>query len=212
MARTQIATDDFNRADGNIGSNWTYIFDIAWTGAGSTISVLSNKARALSEGSHSQIEVWAGAGSFTTDQYSKATVSGLAQNGDPYRAGVVARCSTDTDANRDYYAYWIKDTGASSKTTELFKVVNGTTTVLDTRSTTWANGDTVEIECEGTTIRGLKNGVEVVSVTDSELSAGKPGIAIGGTSSGPFLDDWEGGILSASGGSAGAAAAYLSQL
>jgi hypothetical protein len=195
VARTSIATDDFNRADGPVGSDWSYIRNTAWTADPPDIA--SNTLTARANTGNYQVCRWNGSGTFTDDQYAKLEVGGLGYYGNGYRQGVVARCSADQDTAADYYAYYIYDDASSNRTAILFKVVNGTYTALDTSTANaWANGDTIEIEVEGTTVRGLKNGTELVSVTDSDLSTGKPGFAIGGEGGGPpNADNWEGGNL-----------------
>jgi hypothetical protein len=210
MARTSIATDDFNRTDGAIGSSWLYIRNTAWQG--NPPNIFSNKVFGRATGDQYQVARWAGTGTFANDQYAKATVGTLAAQTADYRCGVVARCSADIDTTADYYGYNLySDSGTGIYTTVLFKVVNGTYTALNTAAVAWANGDTIEIEVEGTTVRGLKNGVQTVSVTDSDLTSGKPGLLVAGDNGGTVasLDNWEGGDLSSGGTSATATGATL---
>ncbi len=202
MSRTQIATDDFNRADGAIGSNWLYIRDTAWTG-GTTPRIASNKAiSSNAQATHYQVIRWAGSGTFSNDQYSKITVGDLQFYSADYRVGVVVRCSTDTDANADFYALWLAMDQASGvdHTLTLDKVVNGTLTTLDTRTPVFSNGDTLELEALGGTLYAYKNGTLIYSIADASLTTGKPGLLFAGdgstvTGTG---DNWDGGDVLAS--------------
>lgn len=194
MARTLVASDNFNRANGAVGANYEYIRDSAWQA--NPPEIATNKLVPLSDGTHFQVCRWAGAGSFTNDQYAKLEIGGLGFFGATYRQGVVARCSADTNTAADMYGYYVLDDGSSTRTTVLWKIVNGTQTTLDSASVAWANGDTIEIEVEGTTVRGLKNGAVIVSVTDTSLATGKPGFVVAGDSGGPpTADNWEGGNI-----------------
>jgi hypothetical protein len=197
MARSSVATDDFNRTDEDplSGSgNWA---DLNFNN--SRVALVSNKI----QGTHAAhaIARWVGTGTFTDDQYSSlvvATIGGFTQS----EVGVIARASGDTNANRDCYSYRVKD--ANPPETRLVKVVNGTETELNSStSVSWSNGDRIEIECEGTTIRGLKNGTSQYSTTDSSLTTGKPGVHgyNAGTlySAGVDGDSWEGGNITAGG-------------
>jgi hypothetical protein len=202
MARSVIATDDFNRADGVIGANWSYLRDTAWNGTGP--SIVSNVVRGSDGGgTHYQVSR-RNAESFNDNQYAKITIGALSFSGAGYKVGVVVRASADTDSNADFYGYYVQDDGSSNRTTVLFKMVNGTVTTLDSVVLAWANGDTIEMEVEGTTLRGYKNGTLQVTVSgQTDLSTGKPGLYISGDSSTPSGDDWEGGNVTTSGGSSG---------
>jgi hypothetical protein len=211
VARSLVASDNFNRADGAVGANWTQLY-----GFWGNMLVDTNQYRgAAGSDANMSAAAWAGSGSFANDQYSSAI---LTDDGGGFgnAGGVIARASTDTDANRDYYFFrWSPNTG----TTELGKIVNGTETILVTSTTpTWAEGDRIEIECEGTTIRGMKNGVTVsagatFSTTDSSLASGKPGICGAQSANTPKFDDWEGGdITGAGGGSIAAISDYYRRM
>lgn len=197
MARSSVATDDFNRADGAVGSNWSYIRLSSWQGA--TPNVGSNVLRGRAIGLNHQVIRWNGAGSFSDDQYAKIELGGMGWFGIDYMVGAVVRCSADTDANADYYAFLVIDDqpNGGNKTCKLVKRINGTETVIATVTTTsWTNGDTVELEAEGTTLRIFKNGTQIGSdyTGQTDLTTGKPGILIGGDLAGPpGPDNWEGG-------------------
>ena len=70
----------------------------------------------------------------------------------------------------------------------LYRMDNGGATQLDSVAMTPTDGDTIEIECTGTTIiaRGLDGGVPVETdpITDSDYATGYPGIRGFSTASG----------------------------
>ena len=197
MSRTSIATDNFNRPA--IGADWTQLND-GWGSIATVSSLYFMKAgngdpTAGTEGA----AVWAGTGTFADDQYASAVLVTLEwQSGKNYTIGVICRASTDTNANRDYYwAGVAHDNSASPYTTMFGKVVNGTTTTFYEATAAWAVNDRIELECEGTTIRVLKNGVALggsFTTTDSAIASGKPGIMAGGTTT-TQGDNWDGGSL-----------------
>jgi hypothetical protein len=202
MSRSQIASDAFTYSNGNIesvsGGNWTSL-NPNWGGA----AITSNHVG----GAFSDEETparWTGAGTFANDQYSSLLIpaSSLSFNGSSYSVGVIARASADIDGARDYYTFYVVDDASgdpASRTTVLAKVVDGTPTTLHSASVSWGSGMRIEIECEGTTIRGMKDGVLVsgFEITDSALSAGKPGIWLRGSVDFPKGDDWQGGDITA---------------
>jgi len=59
---------------------------------------------------------------------------------------------------------------------KLYSVVGGIGTVLGGWTTPAVSGDVVRLEAIGTTIRVLVNGVETLSVSDTQVSGGSPGI------------------------------------
>ncbi len=196
MPRTVIATDN----GALTGGNWTQL-NTDWSSVtGGTVFAAS-----ASNGSNEGAAVWSGTGSFTDAQYAKITIGGLAFLNSAHAIGVIVRASTDTNAARDFYfAYVAADTAAPNYTPVLGKVVNGTRTVLHSATVAWANGNTLSLEVDGTTLTVFKNDVALGGSfiqTDASLSTGKPGICANGPA--PTGDDWEGGNITAGGGSIG---------
>lgn len=192
MARVSIATDNFNRAGPALGADWGQV----GAGAGSGENVQITASTKFYGAGASCSARWIGAGTFTADQYSSAVILGFGV--DFNYVGVIARASADQDAARDHYIFRVR---GITNAMELTKVVNGTDTSLATGTGSFTSGDRIEIECEGTAIRGLRNGSVVLSATDASIATGLPGIHV--TSSGgvaePFGDDWEGGNITAGG-------------
>jgi hypothetical protein len=181
LLATQIVTDDFNRADDStgLGANWTIrnagSGDVGW-------KVLSNKAQAsalVGEG----IGWYSGAGwTGGNDQYAEAAITALESGKD---IAPVCRASGAAISSANGYLYDINDADAavalgSSISTGLYKQVAGGFTQLGTStSVTISANDVIRVECNGTTIRGLVNGVAKITQTDSSLASGNPGLYVG---------------------------------
>lgn len=195
MSRQAIATDNFNRAGPALGANWATLNNLA----GDDMKIVASaRVTGATSGSARAAARWIGAGSFTDDQYSSIVITALGNVSTSYSIGVICRASGDTDTVRDFYEVLVlSDSNGPNYTTQVNKVVNGSRSALDSTSRAWAVNDRVELECEGTTIRAMKNGVTFFTTTDSALTTGLPGIAgsndqVDTNSTG---DDWEGGNL-----------------
>lgn len=162
------ATDNFNRA-APIGSNWT-------AGLG-TITIVSNQFRASAAGD--SFAFW-NADTFGNNQYSKFTT--IAASGGVTWVGAVVRAS----GTSCYLAF------TDFASLEIGKYVSGSYTSLASNATTFANGNTLELQVSGTALTALKNGASVLTASDSSLSSGSAGVYSYGNGDG---DDWEGGNL-----------------
>lgn len=188
MARSVIATDNFNRAGPGLGADWAQLN----AGDGSVIIVGSTHIEQNFDG----VARWVGAGTFTDDQYSSLKLTTVPDGGQGGLFGVVARASADTGAARDFYLVEVSDDDVLT----IKKVINGTQTTLESLAAQeFAAGTRIEIEVEGTTIRALKDGTVLLTATgQTELTTGKPGVrAMTDTSPNWEGDDWEGGNLTA---------------
>jgi hypothetical protein len=138
--------------------------------------------------------MWAGTGAWANDQGAAGVIVAMAFQSSSYRIGVIARAS-GSGATRSYYAFWAQlDTGGPNYATVLAKVINGVATVLHSGEAPWSDGDSIEIECSGTTISGFRNGTAVsgFSVTDATIASGVPGLYLRGDSTVPHMDSWTG--------------------
>ena len=173
-----MPSDDFNRADGAPGSNWTEHT------AGSYLIVSNRLVR--QSGGDDRI-YWATAMS-GTDYYVQARFYGFADNN---YSGVFARRVGD---NR-YVGAWDQSEGGRwqiHKHDPFYNLINSST---EAGSPT---GVVVRLEVEGTALRLYVDGVLKASGTDSSLTTGTSvGITstlYGGT---PTIDDFEAGPLGA---------------
>lgn len=132
---------------------------------------------------------------FANNQYAEVTFDAVVANGLIY-AGPAVRMQS----NGDCYNFAATDGAGGTSTVYLSKMSGGASSDLSSTTVTLAAGDVLRIEAEGTTIRCLKNGVQVMSVTDATFSSGNAGINGWGNSySALNMWDMEFGNLSSSG-------------
>lgn len=158
-AATQIATDNFTRADGGVGANWT-------TYAAAGLQIAGNLVEGLTTGRDGAF--W-NANAFNSDQYSEITIAGT--------AGAIAptvRCSSAGGEN-GYEAYF-SGTFGSAGTMFFQKSVAGAVTNVSNVGVTVSVGDVIRIEAAGTTVTIYKNGTSILTAQDTSLTSGNPGI------------------------------------
>lgn len=168
------ATDDFNRADGGLGANWTDLHG--------GFSITSNEA--VSTGGSSQSVMYT-ASTPGNDQYAQVVLVVYGTGGP--RGGPAVRMSAGTN----FYAAWLGEFA-----TAIDKVVGGTYTQLATAAGIQdfgGPGFVGRLEVQGTTLRLIYNGTTIITTTDSALSSGVGGMHdFGG---GARFDSFEVGTL-----------------
>ena len=173
-------TDNFNRADGGIGANYTQT-------TGASFSVVSNRVKQT-----------ATAGVY---RFAKYTVSAMDSANYRVDLGIArsdngaimigAACRCASGATNSGYIFG----GFGGDAFYLLRIDAGSENILATGSgcasgTEYAAG----ISADGSTIRGFRNNVQDASVTDTTYATGTPGIgAYGGnaTSTQNYADDWQ---------------------
>lgn len=171
-----LFTDDFNRANGAIGANYTQL-------GPDTISIVSN-AVPLNFGSNNVAPVTAI--TWPADQYIQAAVSSLSGTGGE-GGGVLLRC---TDVNNFYWACINADFNI-----DIRRVVGGLGASVATKAAgAWSDGDILKAQMVGNTIKVFRNGTQVGTdyVDGSPLTSGSAGIAYGSGASN-IIDNLEGG-------------------
>src|SRR5215471_5352489 len=176
-ALAATASDNFNRANGALGSNWTAISDGALT--------ISSQVAA---GTSSAVtgDTW-NAASFGSDQFSQIEVTSTQPSGGQWIAAVVRAQNNGKNAYAGLY-FW----NYGSPQLMIFKRSNGGWTQLGSSVSVAAlpAGSQLQLKAVGSTISFLLNGVQKVSVTDTSFTGGAPGIMIDGTAK---TDNWVGG-------------------
>ena len=203
MTRNLIQSDNFNRAGPALGANWTSTNPAASSDlvivASTAVAGQFSRTYDITGGA-----LWSGSGAFTDDQYASIVIGGLANQTTSYGIGVICR-ATGADATRSYYGAYVCSDAVSggTQTTVLFKIISGTATSLNTGTSSWSNGDRIELEVQGSAIRLCKNGTYLGgawSVTDTSIATGgTPGV-IGGGAGVATGDDWQGGSITSSAG------------
>jgi hypothetical protein len=144
-------TDDFNRADStNLGAGWVEVSG-DW-------SIVSNR---LSPGSAGGTIILRAAGAMaTSDHYAQVTIATTTA------ASHGVWCRGNSNISQGYL--WRND-GTSWN---LFSVVGGSFTSIGSFAGAAAPGDVAKVQAVGSTIKGFVNGVERVSVTDTNVPTG----------------------------------------
>ena len=173
--------DNFNRADGGLGSHWTA--DPFW---GSGLSISGNKVVAAignAGGSYWNGKVFGG------DQYSQIRLAGVIGDW----SGVMVRASASPT---QCYVATIKSDGAY-----LYSLMSGTFFQLVHDVTGWATGDILRLEVRtvGASTARLtvyRNGNQLFSYDDAShfIAGGQPGVGVNESTT-VAVDDWESGNL-----------------
>ena len=184
-ALAATASDNFNRANGSLGPNWTDISD-------GGLAIVSQAAAGTASAGISG-DIWT-AGTFTSDQYSQVAVTSTQLTGGQWIGPMVRAQNGGQSAYVGIY-YW----NYGSPELMLFKRSGGSWTQLGSSysSGPLAAGTQLQVEAVGSTISFLQNGAQRISATDTSLSGGAPGIMSYGTGQ---VGNWSGGDVAGSGG------------
>jgi len=182
-----IATDTFTRANSSasLGANWT-VTNASGQGA---LGVNANQA-VTESGTYSSVSSWNGQ-SFEADQWSQVTV-GVAPTANIQSVGPTVRNGAVNSGN--FYWYECAFTGGAGERT-IAKTVSGTLTNLATTASGCNNGDLLRLEVVGNQITAFYNGALDLTVSDSSITSGGPGIGIYSSTTSPSASNWVGGNL-----------------
>lgn len=174
------ATDNFNRADGALGANWT-------GSVGGDLTIVSNEVRGATDGADNSM-YWS-ADTPDNAQYAqcKIAVTGTGH----YKGPLVRASATD----------WVVLDAMGGLGWEIEWYNGGSWTVIgSTWSTSPANGDIGRLEANGSAFTAKVNGTTRITGSNASApSSGRGGLYQYGAGSGR-LDDFEVGNLSGGGG------------
>lgn len=147
--------------------------------------------------------VWAGAGTFTNDQYATIDISwGTTSTSD--QIGVIVRCNSTTGTNRAFYSAYVRGTtgiGTNYYAAIAYKAAGASPVELTSTSTLDLGATpvsrTLTLEAEGTALRLFIGATQILSTTDANLTTGKPGIIGGASETVRRGDNFVGGNLTA---------------
>jgi hypothetical protein len=185
---SRLATETFNCSD---ASTTDCVHD--WNGkTANRIAIVSNQA-SLS-GSVNFSADYADSAVATVDHEVVVTFVNVAHSG----GGTNTTCSvlgrTTNDSTVTFYRSVVTiRTSGELNDVSLLRTVSGTSTTLATDTTDWAANDVIAIQMVGSTIRTIKNGVENLSATDSNITTGLYGglrYFSDGTGSQCIWDNW----------------------
>jgi hypothetical protein len=173
------ASDDFNRANGALGSSWT-----AMTDGAMTIS-----SQVVAGGNSGQSGDTRTAEAYTSNQYSQVQVTSTQLTGGQWIGPAVRSQNSGQNLYLGIY-FW----NSGSPQLRLYKRTSGSFTQLGASFPTsaLATGATLKLTATGTTISFLLNGTPVITATDTTLTGGAPGIMAFGTAK---ADNWAGGNI-----------------
>jgi len=192
-----LRTDDFNRADGALGSNWT-----RQMGSGGDLLIATNQVKASVSDQHC-LAFW-NADSFGDNQYAEVKIT----NQIDAWTGVILRADNVND--RCYLGFLFRGVtsgshGGSFDGPMIHVRWDGVYTELAAvTDATWALGDVLGLKVTGSahpiTLTLYKNGVSVLTWTSPDATfvrkGGAPGIGIYAPAGKNLrLDDWKGGYL-----------------
>lgn len=171
-------TDNFNRADGELGANWT--------DDNGDADILTNMWDVTTSEAVSR---YSGTSLSGDDHYSKAAIINTPGNWTGPMARKVA------SGTLTYYAA-LKQTGAGGPV-QLFKRVAGSYTQLGANITdSFVSGEVYEVRCDGSSIEFWKNGSQVAVRTDTAIT-GNLQAGLVSNDTGMAIDDFEAADLGA---------------
>jgi hypothetical protein len=176
-----LVTDDFNRADGGLGANWST------TDSGAAPGIVSNTVQNTGFATTSHAEAIYTPIPFNDDQYAQITINTINTDVNHY-VGVISR-GTVNASGTEYRSYVLGPLGASASL-HIGKLVAGVFTDLANVTLTIATGDKLRLECRTSQITAFVNGVQKLQVIDRSVTGGLPGIVIGsGTAAADAIGD-----------------------
>lgn len=183
-------TDNFNRADGAIGSS-----SEGWSWSETVGAFLISSNEVAPSGVTDVVDARADADLSGSDHFAQVTVTAWGQN----RHGVDARYSSSA-----YTCYLFMERHATPDCA-IFKTVSGTDTALITGGSAPSLSYTLKGECNGSTLTLYINGGSNRTVTDTAITAGVRGglhYSQPTASTAARFDDWSAEDLGGGGGSA----------
>jgi len=178
------ATDNFNRADGGVGSNWTALQNASAVASGHTI--VSNQCKAIQGTGNYAFSYW-NADTFPADHYSQVVAANLAAY-----CGIVVRMPSSGMID----GYLLFNTLGGS--TNSYRLDDGAFTLMASGLTAPAINSVMKITAESSAIKYYDDGVQMgTTQTDATYGTGRAGI-FGYNDGSPvvgLVDDWEGGSI-----------------
>jgi hypothetical protein len=176
---TLTASDDFNRANGALGGNWTAMSDGA----------MSISSQVVAGGNSGQSGATRTAETYASSQYSEVQVTSTQLTGGQWIGPAVRSQNSGQNLYLGIY-FW----NSGSPQLRLYERASGSFTQLGSTFSTGAlaAGATLRLTAAGSTISFLLNGSPAITVSDTSLTGGAPGIMAFGTAR---ADNWAGGNI-----------------
>jgi hypothetical protein len=172
-------SDNFNRANGDLGDNWTTV-------AGTyDPEIISNQVQVSpATNGHLHSAYWT-ANTFSSNQYAQAKFPNIASG--CCGPSIAVRLAD----SRGYILWW----GNGTNNVSIWRMdsSNHWSLLVSSDSLTIADTDVWRLEAVGVALRGYQNGNLVLETTDAYYTDGSPGIWL--YFSGNQLEDWSGGDI-----------------
>lgn len=168
-------SDNFNRADGGLGSNWTTV-------TGTTApQIVSNVLQPGTAGTLNSA-FWS-ADAFANDQWVQGKMPN--STGSAQGPGLAVRL-----ANSRGYFLWF---GNSANTVSIWRMDSSVswTQLAISNTLTVSGNDVWTLAAQGSTLTAYQNGTQVLQTTDTNFTTGSPGVWM--FNGGNQIDDWSGG-------------------
>jgi Putative esterase len=169
-------SDNFNRANGGLGSNWTTV-------AGTAVPRIVSNRLTVGTASTPNGAYWS-ANTFGSNQFAQATLPNSSAT--RYGPGIAVRLSS----SRGYFLWY----GNAANTVSLWRMDGPTSWSQLGQSavlTVTPSADVWRITAVGSTITGYQNGSQVVQATDAGMTSGSPGVWLYYSSN--QIGNWSGG-------------------
>jgi len=178
-ANAATVSDNFNRVDGGLGSNWTTVSGTV------APQIVNDTAQPGSAGKVSSA-YWS-ANKFGSNQYAAASFPD--SSGSNYGPAIGVRLSNSTG-----YFLWY---GNSADTVSIWRMDSPTrwTELKGSARLTIAPTDVWQLQAVGSTLTGYQNGEQVVTTTDTHYTTGAPGIWMYNAAN--QITNWFGGDVAA---------------
>jgi hypothetical protein len=177
LVLTPLSSDTFTRADNaSLGAGWN-------AGSDPTLTIASNEAKGAASGVAAD---WNGAVIYNSDHYSRVTIGSAHAVSGGYEGPTTRNSAT---GQAQYAALYV----AAGPNLIIYRRAAGAyTAITNTGFTIPAlnTGDTLALVSEGSQHTAYINGQPYLTVTDSTITGGSPGLT---TFNAMTLDGWQGG-------------------
>jgi hypothetical protein len=185
-----VVTDDFNRANEALDASANWRDGVFFRSCG----IVNNQVRGASGTNRffPAMGVWIG-DTFPNDQYAEATINADLSGVPAEAAGILVRFTGDgSGATEKCYFCVIQNTAVNQLQVFKFDRTSGTG-ILVLQGSVFSDGDTVRLEAVGSTLTVYVNGASVITTSDSEFTAGQPGVCVATNSIRVSVDNFEAG-------------------
>jgi len=163
--------------------NWTSEFGVAAVGPNGAFEQTLTGAGGV-------VAFWSGT-QFASNQFAQCNVGDAGVSGGGGYGGPAVRCS----ANGGYVINWPQPGSGNALYISLYSNTGSFSNLAAESVGPFTPGDVIRVTAVGSLITVYQNGVSVLSVSDSTLPSGAPGIGYAVALSGVYLQNWAGGSL-----------------